>query len=114
MNLDFTMINRVGKVQIQGRLDATNAAELKEKFNSFLEKVVNFVFDCSELDFIDSTGLGAIISCTKNASIKNGDIFIANLQDKPRMLFEVTRAYKMFEVFDDVDAAIEEFNSKLT
>ena len=114
MNLEFAKVGNIGKVTISGRLDAANAGSLKENFMKYLEEVVNFVFDCSLLDFIDSTGLGAIISCTKNASVKNGDIYIANLQDKPRMLFEVTRAYKMFEVFDDVDAAIEEIESKLS
>ncbi len=113
MNLEFTTIDRIGKLLIKGRLDASNANELKEKFNTYIEEVANFVFDCSELEFVDSTGLGAIISCTKRASVNNGDIYIANLQDKPRMLFEVTRAYKMFEVFDDVDSAIEEFKSNL-
>jgi len=114
MNLEFTKVGRIGKVSFKGRLDAVNAGMLKEKFQNYLNEVVNFVFDFSELVFIDSTGLGAIISCTKNASIKHGDIFIANLQEKPRLLFEITRAYKMFEVFDDTETAIEKLKESFT
>lgn len=100
-----------GKVMIlhySGRLDASNAQEMKEKFRSYLTDAHFFVFDLTELDFIDSTGLGAIISCMKAVNELSGEIYLANLQAKPRLLFEITRAYKIFDVFDDVDTAVQE------
>jgi len=106
MKIEFKKDGKTGIIKIIGRLDAANARELKEKFQSYLEEVIFFVMDFSELEFIDSTGLGAIISSLKHSSELNGDVYIANLQPKPRMVFNITRAYKVFEVFDDVEAAL--------
>lgn len=96
---------KVGVVKIDGRLDGSNANDLKNEFDEFLKEAKNFVFDLIALEFIDSTGLGAIISSLRKVSELEGDIYIANLQEKPRMLFEITRANKLFNIFDDVDAA---------
>ncbi|MFO7895644.1 MAG: STAS domain-containing protein [Candidatus Cloacimonadales bacterium] len=101
--------DQVGIVKIVGRVDSSSEAKLKKEFLNYLQEYKNFVFDCSELEFIDSSGLGALLSCLKNATKENGDLYIANLQPKPRMLFEITRAYKVFDVFDDLDAAIASF-----
>ncbi|HHE65263.1 MAG: anti-sigma factor antagonist [Candidatus Cloacimonadota bacterium] len=107
MKIAYEQKGKIGIINISGRLDASNSSELKESFLSYLGDTVNFVLNCSELEFIDSTGLGAIISILKRSTEKNGDIVIANLQQKPAMLFEITRAYKIFEVFDDLDKAVE-------
>lgn len=100
---------QVGVIKIVGRVDNTTEAKLKKEFLKFLADYKKFVFDCSELDFIDSSGLGAFLSCLKHATKAKGDLYIANLQSKPRMLFEITRAYKVFDVFDDLDAAVASF-----
>ncbi|MCK4957274.1 MAG: STAS domain-containing protein [Candidatus Cloacimonetes bacterium] len=99
----------VGLVKIVGRIDGSNEERFKKTFSSFLEEYNRFVFDCGELEYIDSSGLGAILSCLKNATKQDGDVYIANIQAKPRMLFEITRAYKIFEIFDDVQSAIDSF-----
>ena len=107
MQIKYEQKGKIGIVNISGRLDASNSTELKESFRSYLADTVNFVLDCSELEFVDSTGLGAIISILKSSTEKKGDVLIANLQQKPAMLFEITRAYKIFEVFDDLEKAVK-------
>ena len=82
-------------------------------YNSVADKAVNFVFDRSRCDFVDSTGLGTIVACLKSASQGGGDIHIANLQSKPRMVFDITRAHKIFHIFDDLEAAIISFEDDL-
>jgi len=107
-------INKKGDVtiiKVIKRLDASNYKIFKEKIHSFSKEDIYFVLDFSELEFLDSTGLGAIISSLKYASEKGGDVYIANLQPKPKMLFEITRAYKIFNVFDSVKAAINNFHN---
>ena len=107
MQIKYEQKGKIGIVNISGRLDASNSTELKESFRSYLADTVNFVLDCSELEFVDSTGLGAIISILKSSTEKKGDVLIANLQQKPAMLFKITRAYKIFEVFDDLEKAVK-------
>jgi len=101
--------DQVGVVKIEGRIDSSNNSKFKNEFTQFLGDFKNFVFDCSEMEFIDSSGLGAILSCLKSVTKAKGDLYIASLQSKPRMLFEITRAYKIFDVYDNVDAAVTSF-----
>ena len=112
MTIEFQKEGRIGIIKIIGRLDASNARELKDNFTKYLEESIYFIMDFSELEFIDSTGLGAVISAFKHASEVDGDVYIANLQPKPRMVFDITRAYRIFDVYEDVDTALEAMQEK--
>lgn len=101
----------VGVIHITGRLDASNTAKLKEEFQKWLNETNNFVLDLSKMEYIDSTGLGGIVACMKFASEKDGDLKIACLQSKPRMVFEITRANKIFDIYDEVATAVESYIS---
>ncbi len=112
MDIKFKQENDIGIVKIEGKLVASNSNDLKTFFQSSLDKTIKFVVDLSEMDFIDSTGLGALVSCLKKAIEVDGDIYIANLATKPRLVFEMTRAFKIFTVFDDVMTALEAFENR--
>ncbi len=109
MEQKFQMQEDVGILEISGRLDATNTWELKSKFPEYLRQTNRFVLNLEGLEFIDSTGLGGIVSCLKTASERGGDVKIAMLQAKPRMVFEITRAHKIFDIYDEVNSAIESY-----
>jgi len=109
MEIEFEIQSGVGVLQIKGRLDASNASQLKTRFAEHLDETTRFVLNLEKLEAIDSTGLGAIVSCLKNASEAGGDLKITSLQSKPRMVFEITRAYRIFDIYDSVDAAVESF-----
>lgn len=106
MTINFYQKNNIGIMELNGRLDAYNAPELKTKYEQIAGTTMYFVFDMKECGFIDSTGLGTIVACLKSASQQGGDIRLARLQDKPRMVFDITRAYKIFHIFDDLEAAV--------
>ncbi len=112
MELTFTNHNHIGVLHIVGRLDAYNSSELKSYFDQVSLDTTNHIFEMGGCEFIDSTGLGTIVACLKAASQNGGDIRLANLQDKPRMVFDITRAYKIFHIFDDLDAALLSFDSE--
>jgi anti-sigma B factor antagonist len=96
-------------IEIAGRLNAVNVHLLKKKFQSFSPEENDFIFDLSGLEYLDSTGLGGIVSCLKAATGNDGDVKIACLQNKTKMVFEITRAYKIFDIFEDVNSAIAAF-----
>jgi anti-sigma B factor antagonist len=110
MQIDAYDKGEVTIIVIKGRLDAGNVSDLKNKFRDLATKQHKFVFDLSGMEYIDSTGLGSVVSCLKASTEADGDVKLACLQDKPRMIFEITRAYKIFDIFDDLDAAVEAFN----
>lgn len=109
MNLSHEILGDIAVIKISGRLDATNSKALKDKFHSLLSSSRNYVMDLSEMNFIDSTGLGSMVSCLKNASEHDGEVKLACLQPKARMVFEITRAYRIFDIFDDVSTAVESY-----
>ncbi len=113
MNLNFYEKNKVGVLEIQGRMDAYNAPDLKSKFEQIISKTPYFIFDMGGCEFIDSTGLGMIVACLKSASQAGGDIRLVKLQEKPKMVFDITRAYKIFQFFDTVDAALDSYSLEM-
>ncbi len=112
MKIDFENKDGVVIGYIGERLNASNAAKLKIKFKEQLESANNFIFDLTGMDFIDSTGLGTIVGCLKSAIESGGNVKLANLQKEPRMIFSITRAHHIFDVFDDLESAISSYKEK--
>lgn len=96
-------------IDISGRLDAEHAEGLKAEFRKLAQPEPKVVFNLKGLEYLDSTGLGAIVYCLKNCNERGGKLKLANLGEKPRMIFEITRAYRIFDIYDDLDLAIAAF-----
>ncbi|MEA4861772.1 MAG: STAS domain-containing protein [Victivallaceae bacterium] len=94
-------------IQIDGRLDAEFAETLRSEFLKQIANHRRFVLDLAGMEYLDSTGLGAIVFCLKSSNEYNGKLALANLGSKPRMIFTITRAYKIFDIYDDLDSAIK-------
>lgn len=107
MKVEYNLQDNVGIVKIIGDLDAYSIRELQKKFHSYLKDTVYFVLDLSELDFLDSTGLGTIINFVKYLAELDGSLCVVNPKPKPRMVFEITQAYKIIDFYDDLQSAIE-------
>ncbi|MDH3981616.1 MAG: STAS domain-containing protein [Kiritimatiellaceae bacterium] len=105
--------NGVGVVLVSKALTAATVDSFRSQLSSWQEaerEVKNFVVDLKQVDFMDSAGLGSLIAVLKRISERGGDMKIANLQKKPRMVFEITRAYKVFEIYETVEDAIRAFD----
>ncbi|MEA2012946.1 MAG: STAS domain-containing protein [Verrucomicrobiota bacterium] len=109
MELDIQTKKGITIIKVDGKLDASSSSDLKIRFADLLKEKINYLINMQEVPFIDSTGLGSLVSCLKNAAGKDGDVKLCNLQKKPRMVFEITRAYRIFDIFDDEDTAVDSF-----
>jgi len=69
----------------------------------------NVLVDLSKSDFVDSSFLGALVAGLKKATMKGGDLKIMGLQAPVRAMFELTRLYRIFDIFEDEDEAINSF-----
>lgn len=114
MELKFRTQEDVGIIEVDGRLDAANTWEFKSKFTEYMTRTNRFVLNLERLDFLDSAGLSEIVSCLKAASEVGGDIKIVRLQREPRMLFETTRADRLFDMYDEVDSAVDSYSLLVT
>ncbi|OPX28921.1 MAG: hypothetical protein B1H06_02340 [Candidatus Cloacimonas sp. 4484_143] len=113
MDLDFKKDNDIGIIKISGRLVVSNAREFKENINKYIEQSRFLVLDLTDMDYIDSLGLGSLINCYKSITENDGDLYIAGLQSKPKTLFQITKAYLIFSIFDNVEEAIASLKQKI-
>jgi anti-sigma B factor antagonist len=92
------------------RLDAHNADELKQTLNNlFGAGKSGVVVDLKEVRFIDSSGLGALVSGFKNASARQADLKLSGLQSQVKSMFELTRLHRVFEIYTTMDDALASF-----
>ncbi len=103
----------VGDVMVVGlagaQLDASTAEEFKRDITPVLEAHTQVVFDLSRLGFVDSSGLGAFLSCLRHVHAQGGDLKLCSLSQPVRALFELVRMHRLFHIFDTQEAAIRAF-----
>jgi anti-sigma B factor antagonist len=109
--LDRSTDKIIGIAAMHVRIDATNCKELQKAFSLWLHDSANIVFDCSALDFIDSSGLGAIVSCLRKALEQKGDLKLTALGPKVSLIFELTKAKQLFSIYPDAASAVTSFNA---
>jgi anti-sigma B factor antagonist len=88
------------------RIDAATAAafkgEMVDRINSGRQRIV---LDLSEVDFIDSSGLGAMVSSLK-AIGDGGDLVLCGVRETVMSLFRLTRMNRVFSMFGDREEAV--------
>lgn len=94
-------------LKISGSVSITEAEPLREKLEELIaEKVPVIVLDLSEMDFICSMGLGAMISAHLKCRHHCGQIKLVNPTPAVQELLETTRLTKLFGVYDTVEEAL--------
>jgi anti-sigma B factor antagonist len=92
------------------RLDAHNSGDLKSELAKlFEEKEKNILVDLKDVRFIDSSGLGALVSGFKNAISHQGNLKLAGLQPQVKSMFELTRLHRVFEIFNSSEEGLETY-----
>ena len=110
MDYQFEEIEDVLKIVVDGRLVAACSEEFKDAISKRLPERQKVLFDLSKMDHIDSSGLGALVFLLQRAIDNNGTIKLACLQERPRMVFDITKVYRVFEIFDSVESGLKSFS----
>ena len=94
----------------EGRLDMDSAQELRDQVKQLVESGVNrFVMDLSEIDFVDSSGLAAIISALRLVRQSGGSIHIARPSKEVQLLLQITLLDQVIRPYPDIEEAIADF-----
>lgn len=111
MNIKREEQGNIVLVQVkEERLDAHNADELKQELGRLFEAgKTGVVVDLKEVRFIDSSGLGALVSGFKNASSRQADLKLSGMQSQVRSMFELTRLHRVFDIYTTMDEALASF-----
>jgi len=95
------------KGKIMGGPDATAMHEMLHDLVAHDKKMV--VIDLAGVDWMNSTGLGILISGLTTMKNCDGDLKLANVTDKIKSLLTITKLVTVFESHDSVDSAVEAF-----
>ncbi len=113
MSLEIQQKEREGIVvlEMKGRITVGNeATALRERLAELSAAGKrNVVFDLAGVDFIDSTGLGALVICATSARKNGGNVKLLNLNKRNIELLVMTRLATAFETFTDEQEAINSF-----
>ncbi|OAN40838.1 anti-anti-sigma factor [Chloroflexus islandicus] len=99
---------RTAVVQLRGRLDLLVAAEVKQR----LVQAVNegfrlLVVDMSEVSFVDSSGLGALIGGLKATRLAGGDLRLASVGAQAQAILELTTLNRVLRPYPNVAEALQ-------
>ena len=98
---------QVAVVIPEGRLDLASASEFKQALNDAVnagDRIL--VVDLSKVPFVDSSGLGALISGMKATRLAGGDLRIAQVGEQARLILELTTLDKVMKLYPTVEEAI--------
>lgn len=112
MRMELDRERNTAVVFLDNRLDASTAPEFKNFVNDLIKKqYVRLVVDLSGVHFIDSSGLGVLVTVLRSVSQQGGDIKIAGLHAEVQALFTLTRLDKVFDIVGDAQTALDRFQN---
>ena len=102
--------NGVTVVQVEGQLIIGNRQELKELVQAIVDTGERrILIDFSRTGYIDSSGLGALVSISKRIREAGGELRLAGLNEDLRSLFELTKLDTLFTISETPQQALAGF-----
>jgi len=110
MAFTVTRQDDVTIVDVEGQLIVGNRQELKQKVLEELDGGDRrFVIDFTNTGYIDSSGLGVLVSLSKKIREQGGELRLASLNEDLRTLFELTKLDTLFRIADSREDALAGF-----
>jgi anti-sigma B factor antagonist len=108
------IIEKYNAVIIELKGDVMGGDDTKE-FNELLHKLIdegkrNIIVDLGDVKFMNSSGLGMLISGLTTAKKSEGNLKLARVGDKIQSLLIITKLIQIFETFESVDEAVKSYN----
>lgn len=97
-------------------LDAKDVPEFKEKMMNIIQNmnpkgVKKFILDLSQIEFVDSSGLGSFLSILRHIRDHGGTLRLANMNKSVRTIFELVSMHKVFETHETLEEAKKAFKN---
>ena len=97
---------------MDGRLDLASGSGLKDQIKELLDREKNMIhLNLSEVDFINSSGLGVLVSIMKETRLRKGRLTLSNLANYVQEIFEITQLSHIFEIFVTEGEALNSYQS---
>jgi anti-sigma B factor antagonist len=100
-----------GKVILRpnGRMDADNSSDLKMRIQDIAkERNITLIMDLQFVNYIDSSGLSALVSGLKALREQDGKMYLCHLLHQARTALRLTLLDRVFPIFPSVEQALDE------
>lgn len=99
-------------IDVNGEMDLYNSYKLKELVVKMIEKKVrNFIINLEQVDYIDSSGMGALIFICSTIKKMNLKLSISNIHGSVKKVIELTKLMGYFPISNTVEEALAAFNN---
>ncbi|EOR26219.1 anti-sigma factor antagonist [Cytobacillus oceanisediminis] len=96
------------EVKVSGEIDAYTAPKLRERIYSFSEQEgIKMIIDLSDVNYMDSTGLGVFVGIFKNVRANNGEFKLIGLSSRLIRLFEITGLADIIDINSKIEGGIQ-------
>jgi anti-sigma B factor antagonist len=92
-------------------LDAANSDEFKREIAPAFGELHRVVLDFGEVRFVDSSGLGAVLSTLRQLTGRGGDLKICNVSKPVRVIFELVRFHRILDILNSREEALRAFQA---
>lgn len=108
MYLNFHKHENILIVDLSGELDHNSAEEVRVKIDDRIDRdnIEKIILNFSGVNFMDSSGIGAVLGRYKKISNKGGQLFIAESNKNVNRIFELAGLYKIIKNYNTVDEAV--------
>ena len=95
-------------------LSEPDAVRFRKRFHDLVSSnIKHVIIDLGEVNYINSIGLGALVSALTTVRKVNGDIRLACLDRNVIKVFMITRLVQIFEIYDSVDQALIKYVTEM-
>lgn len=114
MSIEFStrQLDGVTIVDLKGRITlGEGSATLRDTVHGLLSKgLKRILLNLGDVNYIDSSGIGQLVSSFTVAKKQGGDLKLLNLTKKAHDLLQITKLYTVFDVKDNEAAAVKSFS----
>ena len=112
MEYQFEDADGVLKVSLVGRLVASCSEDFKDAMFERLRDSKRVLLNLQKMEHVDSSGLGALVSILQWMNGNGGVIKLCCLQPRPRIVFDITKVCRIFDIYDTEADALAAFASQ--
>ena len=109
VKLSYEVLEGSNILKVDGEVIFENSNRVKEKAKEIIKEIEakKLIVDLSSTSYLDSSGIGVILSLFKFMRDNDGKLLIANPNEKVKRVFEVTKLNQILDIYNDINKAIE-------
>ncbi len=115
MNKDLVEMRKrknIGIIMPEGEIVFENSNDLKKEVKNKLrdeQDISNLIVNLEQVSYLDSSGVGFLISLLKFMRQQEGKLVLTNLDEKVKRVIELTKLDGIIDIYEDAEKALEEF-----